>query len=326
MTRAPAGACARPPSSGRSPGAACSGSPGSATGRPWRPPPRSWPSWPSAVLVQGCRMRSAYAAVQACTPASSARMPVRLRRPSTTPTGTPASRPRSSCGRPGLIGAFAGAPLLGAGTRDRHLPLRLDAGCGPDALADRPPRARRARRRRRQRDLRGADHLVQAATAGRRHRAAPPRQHVPHHRGGGRRLGPRGVRRGRPGRPGRAPGRARPGRDPGPLDRTGVPRLDPARPLPDAPRARAAWSSRPAISRSTVVEPCGGSGWATPRSTRSCRPSASRPAAADRTSGSGRGAAPIDPVQYLLQHGYTQWTSYQPDSRYWAFQWSSSAG
>ena len=29
----------------------------------------------------------------------------------------------------------------------------------------------------------------------------------------------------------------------------------------------------------------------------------------------------IDPVQYLLQHGYTQITSYQPDSRYWTLQW-----
>jgi hypothetical protein len=28
----------------------------------------------------------------------------------------------------------------------------------------------------------------------------------------------------------------------------------------------------------------------------------------------------VDPVQYLLQHGYTQVTSYQPDSRYWALQ------
>ena len=27
-----------------------------------------------------------------------------------------------------------------------------------------------------------------------------------------------------------------------------------------------------------------------------------------------------DPFQYLMQHGYTQWTSYQPNSRYWAFQ------
>ncbi len=28
-----------------------------------------------------------------------------------------------------------------------------------------------------------------------------------------------------------------------------------------------------------------------------------------------------DPVTYLLHHGYTQWTSYQPASRYWALQW-----
>jgi hypothetical protein len=28
-----------------------------------------------------------------------------------------------------------------------------------------------------------------------------------------------------------------------------------------------------------------------------------------------------DPVTYLLHHGYSQWTSYQPASRYWTFQW-----
>jgi len=34
------------------------------------------------------------------------------------------------------------------------------------------------------------------------------------------------------------------------------------------------------------------------------------------------GSAPsIDPVHYLLRRGYTQITSYQPDSRYWPFQW-----
>jgi hypothetical protein len=25
--------------------------------------------------------------------------------------------------------------------------------------------------------------------------------------------------------------------------------------------------------------------------------------------------------QYLAQHGYTLWTSYQPGSRFWPFQW-----
>ena len=34
----------------------------------------------------------------------------------------------------------------------------------------------------------------------------------------------------------------------------------------------------------------------------------------------GPGGGSVDPVQYLLQHGYSQWTSYQPDSRYWTFQ------
>jgi hypothetical protein len=28
-----------------------------------------------------------------------------------------------------------------------------------------------------------------------------------------------------------------------------------------------------------------------------------------------------DPIQYLTQHGFTQWTTYQPGSRYWTFQW-----
>ncbi len=28
-----------------------------------------------------------------------------------------------------------------------------------------------------------------------------------------------------------------------------------------------------------------------------------------------------DPVTFLLNHGYTQWTSYQPAGRYWTFQW-----
>jgi hypothetical protein len=31
--------------------------------------------------------------------------------------------------------------------------------------------------------------------------------------------------------------------------------------------------------------------------------------------------ASIDPVHYLVQHGYPQLTTYQPDSRFWPFQW-----
>jgi hypothetical protein len=29
----------------------------------------------------------------------------------------------------------------------------------------------------------------------------------------------------------------------------------------------------------------------------------------------------LDILHYLVQHGYTQWTSYQPASRFWPFQW-----
>jgi len=31
-----------------------------------------------------------------------------------------------------------------------------------------------------------------------------------------------------------------------------------------------------------------------------------------------------DPQQFLAQHGYTQWMSYQPASRFWPFQWIES--
>ena len=33
------------------------------------------------------------------------------------------------------------------------------------------------------------------------------------------------------------------------------------------------------------------------------------------------GGAPTDPITYLSDHGYVQVHSYQPDSRYWTFQW-----
>ena len=29
----------------------------------------------------------------------------------------------------------------------------------------------------------------------------------------------------------------------------------------------------------------------------------------------------LDAARYLTQHGYTNWTSYQPASRFWPFQW-----
>jgi hypothetical protein len=33
------------------------------------------------------------------------------------------------------------------------------------------------------------------------------------------------------------------------------------------------------------------------------------------------GSDSVDPVQYLIQHGYQQVTSYQPGNRFWTFQW-----
>jgi hypothetical protein len=37
----------------------------------------------------------------------------------------------------------------------------------------------------------------------------------------------------------------------------------------------------------------------------------------------GKGGLPQSPSvnQYLTQHGYTYWTTYQPGSRFWPFQW-----
>jgi hypothetical protein len=35
----------------------------------------------------------------------------------------------------------------------------------------------------------------------------------------------------------------------------------------------------------------------------------------------GLGHGSPNPVQYLTQHGFVQWTSYQPASRLWPFQW-----
>ena len=61
---------------------------------------------------------------------------------------------------------------------------------------------------------------------------------------------------------------------------------------------------------------------ATPRSTRSCRPSVCRWTVQEKSPPQRTGAGDsVDPVQYLLRHGYLQVTSYQPDSRFWTFQW-----
>jgi hypothetical protein len=35
----------------------------------------------------------------------------------------------------------------------------------------------------------------------------------------------------------------------------------------------------------------------------------------------GSGLGNMSPTQYLIHHGFTQWSSYQPASRFWPFQW-----
>jgi hypothetical protein len=51
------------------------------------------------------------------------------------------------------------------------------------------------------------------------------------------------------------------------------------------------------------------------------RPVGVRAATAGRFQAFGSHLANLDPVQYLVRHGFTQMTSYQPASRFWTFQW-----
>jgi hypothetical protein len=50
------------------------------------------------------------------------------------------------------------------------------------------------------------------------------------------------------------------------------------------------------------------------------RPVGVRAATAGRFQAFGSHLANLDPVQYLVRHGFTQMTSYQPASRFWTFQ------
>ena len=70
------------------------------------------------------------------------------------------------------------------------------------------------------------------------------------------------------------------------------------------------------LDHQPVVDPRAASRSASPCSARSSRGRRScRPGRAGHPAG--------DPsrAQYLAQHGYTQWTTYQPASRFWPFQW-----
>ena len=106
------------------------------------------------------------------------------------------------------------------------------------------------------------------------------------------------------------------------MDRPGVPRLIPARQFdyqaPIATQPTAVQLPRPARS------PNGGRTAACHTSRPGQLNQVLQAAGAPNPQRRGHQAKPgepgIDPVQYLLHHGYMQWTSYQPDSRYWTFQ------
>jgi hypothetical protein len=45
---------------------------------------------------------------------------------------------------------------------------------------------------------------------------------------------------------------------------------------------------------------------------------------ASRLAGGGRLPRGVNMIPYVIRHGYTQWTTYQPASRFWPFQWIES--
>jgi hypothetical protein len=51
------------------------------------------------------------------------------------------------------------------------------------------------------------------------------------------------------------------------------------------------------------------------------RPVGVRAATPGRFHSHGSSLGKVSPVQYLIQHGFAQWTRYQPASRFWPFQW-----
>ena len=156
------------------------------------------------LLITGLPMHHAYAAVSACRPASS-----------------------SACGQlaqnfvanhvhdvlltaglmqaiPVLVGAFVGAPAARARVRDRHLPLRVDAGLRADTLDDRQAGPARDRGHGRGRRVRRALLLVLPADHRRRRRRQRPAES--HHLRPPRPCAPRlDAGRVRDRRPGRHP-------------------------------------------------------------------------------------------------------------------------
>ncbi len=137
-------------------------------------------------------------------------------------------------------------------------------------------------------------------------------------RGRVRRLDAGRLRDRRPGRHAHPPGRPRDRRHPGRLRRARLRgRRVPAPALPDAAghqqteRARLRVDHQPAVVHQG--RPAGQPVRARPGPPEGARTTAGR---------ERRGPeSPSASWQYLAQHGYTQWTTYQPASRFWPFQW-----
>ena len=139
----------------------------------------------------------------------------------------------------------------------------------------------------------------------------PARGHVP-------RLDAGRLRDRRPGRHAHPPGRPRDRRHPGRLRRARLRgRGVPARALPDA-----AGHQQPR----TCPAPRGSSASGGPRTAGSPSPaippgSLLNQFCSSRSAREGRACRLEAFAQCLAPHGYTQWTSYQPASRFWPFQW-----
>ena len=139
-------------------------------------------------------------------------------------------------------------------------------------------------------------------------------------RGRVRRVDAGRLRDRRAGRHAHPPGRHRDGRHPGRLHRARRRRrVLPARALPGAAAGQ---------ERGRALAPHGSSASSgTPRAaSRSASPYSARSSqgAPQLAGGKGGGGIPQDDPtvnQYLAQHGYTLWTTYQPGSRFWPFQW-----
>ncbi len=276
------------------------------------------------LVITGEQMRSAYHAATACKPTDSTacmykfqRLPqqLRLARFHRRRADVPAGHRR----------LFRRCTIAGPRTRNRHVPLRLDARRRTDALGDRHPGVGCNRRRDHHDRVRSVDHVAEPAPVRQRHHASSAQTIFPE----------TGLA---------AAGWALAGFATavlaGLLWRRVVPAIATAfaacfgleylgatyrthylTPLtttsldqPAKALTISQWWTKSGIHVSSNQVASALSGVGAPFNESGGKITS--------TAGSSTGAGTnIDPVQYLLQHGYTQVTSYQPDSRYWPLQW-----